>query len=314
MKHTLNSLKILVVALVISLGLIPLNIALAAPTSVAVSAPSGVDPGEQFTINITVEPGASIAGVQFNLAFDPAVLTADSVAEGNLLSQGGAATYFSSGTIDNVAGTVSGVVGAIITPGQSVSSAGTFASISFTAGTSGTSPLTLSGVLVADIAGQPVETTVVSGSVAVNQAPELAAIGAKSSNEGEILTFTVSATDPDDDPLVYSAAGLPGGASFDSGSRTFSWTPRYDQAGVYSVHFEVSDGTSTDSEDITITVIQLHEDWDVNGDDAANVLDMVLVGQRWGETGLTGWIREDTNEDGTTNVLDIIVIGQHWTG
>ena len=25
--------------------------------------------------------------------------------------------------------------------------------------------------------------------------------------------------------------------------------------------------------------------------DAANVLDMVLVGQHWGESGLTGWIR-----------------------
>jgi hypothetical protein len=40
---------------------------------------------------------------------------------------------------------------------------------------------------------------------------------------------------------------------------------------------------------------------------------MVLIGQQWAESGLTGWIREDTNEDGTINVLDIIVIGQHWT-
>lgn len=75
----------------------------------------------------------------------------------------------------------------------------------------------------------------------------------------------------------------------------------------------MSDGQLTDSEDITITVVQLSEDWDVNGDEAANVLDMILVGQHWGETGLTGWIREDANEDGTISVLDMIVIGQHWT-
>jgi len=131
---------------------------------------------------------------------------------------------------------------------------------------------------------------------------------------GEHLTFTVAATDPDNDSLIYSASNLPEGASFDPGTRTFSWTPRYDQAGVYTVHFEVSDGELTDAEDITITVVQLNEDWDVNGDDAANVLDMVLVGQHWGETGLTGWIREDANEDGAINVLDIILIGQHWTG
>ena len=140
------------------------------------------------------------------------------------------------------------------------------------------------------------------------------AIGDKSINEGELLEFNISATDPDGDQLVYSVSNLPEGANFDPDTRTFSWTPRYDQAGVYSVRFEVSDGQLTDSEDVTITVVQLYEDWDVNGDGAANVLDMVLVGQFWGETGLTGWIREDANEDGTVNVLDMIIIGQYWTG
>jgi len=148
----------------------------------------------------------------------------------------------------------------------------------------------------------------------VNFAPVMQSIGAKAVDEGSLLQFIVSATDSDGDPLTYSASNLPSGANFDSGTRTFSWTPRYDQAGVYTVHFEVSDGELTDSEDITITVVQLYEDWDVNGDDAANVLDMVLVGQHWGETGLTGWIREDANEDGTVNVLDMIIIGQHSTG
>ncbi len=135
----------------------------------------------------------------------------------------------------------------------------------------------------------------------------------KSVNEREPLDFTLSAIDPDGDPLVYSASNLPQGASFDPNTQTFSWTPRYDQAGVYTVHFEVSDGELTDSEDITITVIQLYDDWDVNGDGTANVLDMILVGQHWGEIGLTGWIREDANEDGTVNVLDMIIVGQHWT-
>jgi len=82
------------------------------------------------------------------------------------------------------------------------------------------------------------------------------------------------ASDADGDQLVYSASNLPDGASFDPNTRTFSWTPRYDQAGVYSVRFEVTDGQSTDYEDVTITIIQLYEDWDVNGDDAVNVFDM----------------------------------------
>ena len=150
-------------------------------------------------------------------------------------------------------------------------------------------------------------------SVALNNTQTTTYIG-KLTNYIKPIKFTISATDADGDQLVYSASNLPDGASFDPDTRTFSWTPRYDQAGVYSVHFEVSDGQLIDSEDVTITVIQLHEDWDVNGDGAANVLDMILVGQRWSETGLTGWVLEDTNEDGTINVLDIIIIGQHWTG
>jgi len=53
---------------------------------------------------------------------------------------------------------------------------------------------------------------------------------------------------------------------------------------------------------------------DVNGDGHVNTLDLVLVGQRFGETGPPGWIPEDVNVDGNIDVLDIIVIFQNWTG
>jgi hypothetical protein len=53
---------------------------------------------------------------------------------------------------------------------------------------------------------------------------------------------------------------------------------------------------------------------DVNSDDQVNVLDMVLIGQHWGQAGSPGWIPEDVMEDGVINVLDMIIIGQHWTG
>jgi len=89
----------------------------------------------------------------------------------------------------------------------------------------------------------------------VNAAPVLNPIGNKSVDENTLLTFTVNATDPDGDALTYSASNLPQGASFNTATRIFKWTPTYDQAGIYNnVHFEVSDGIATDSEDITITV------------------------------------------------------------
>src|SRR2546421_9643431 len=53
----------------------------------------------------------------------------------------------------------------------------------------------------------------------------------------------------------YSASGLPAGASFDPATRTFSWTPGFDQAGTYAgVTFTVSDGTAPASETIAITI------------------------------------------------------------
>ncbi|MBI3994818.1 MAG: S8 family serine peptidase [Nitrospirae bacterium] len=91
-----------------------------------------------------------------------------------------------------------------------------------------------------------------------NQAPILNPIGPQSLNEGSLLTITVNASDPDGDTLTYSATGLPFGSSFDSATRTFSWTPDYTQSGLYSVTFTVSDGSLTDSETVPITVNNLN--------------------------------------------------------
>ena len=227
-------------------------------TAVSISAPSQINVGEQFIVNILLEPRTAIAGVQFDLAFDPSLVTVDSVEEGQLLSQGGAATYFNPGVIDNAAGAINGVAGAITIPGQTVSGAGTFAIIILTAGTrGGTCPLTLSDVIVGDIDGQSVPVSPVNGEVtiAVNQPPILKPIGDKTVNEGELLTFTISATNADGDSLTYSASNLPKGARLNSSSHTFSWKPRYNQSGTYlNIQFEVYDGSFADSENITITV------------------------------------------------------------
>jgi YD repeat-containing protein len=53
-------------------------------------------------------------------------------------------------------------------------------------------------------------------------------------------------------------------------------------------------------------------DWDVNMDSNINILDVIQVGNHWGESGEPGWIREDVNDDGDINMLDVIMIGNHW--
>ena len=88
----------------------------------------------------------------------------------------------------------------------------------------------------------------------VNRAPELTAIGNKNVNEGQLLQFTVTATDPDGDSLTYSTSALPSGAQFNPTTHVFTWTPTNAQSGSYPVTFTVSDGLLTDSEQITISV------------------------------------------------------------
>ncbi len=90
-----------------------------------------------------------------------------------------------------------------------------------------------------------------------NSAPVLGAIGGKSINENQPLSFTISATDADSqDTLSYSATGLPTGAGF--ANQTFTWTPGYDQAGSYQVTFTVSDSRAQDSETVTVSVANVN--------------------------------------------------------
>ena len=82
--------------------------------------------------------------------------------------------------------------------------------------------------------------------------PVLSLIGDKQVTLGQTLTFTVSATDAEGDPLTFSATGLPTGATFSN--RTFAWTPTTGQIGDHQVTFTVRDASAEDSETITITV------------------------------------------------------------
>ncbi|MFA5104311.1 MAG: putative Ig domain-containing protein, partial [Candidatus Margulisiibacteriota bacterium] len=75
-----------------------------------------------------------------------------------------------------------------------------------------------------DLYGGISQETVVITVTNINRAPTLTPIGSKSVNENSALTFTVSGTDEDGTALTYSAANLPTGASFNTGTRVFSWT------------------------------------------------------------------------------------------
>jgi len=92
----------------------------------------------------------------------------------------------------------------------------------------------------------------------VNNPPVLDSIGAKSVNEGQVLTFRIHATDINGDRLILSALSVPTNAIFTdsgNGAGSFRFSPNYAQAGVYNVTFIVRDTVgAADSELVQIIV------------------------------------------------------------
>ncbi len=95
----------------------------------------------------------------------------------------------------------------------------------------------------------------------INQPPALASIGPRAVQETQLLTFSVTATDPDATTPGLSADPLPANATFfDAGDGTgsFSFSPSYSQAGTFDIWFVASDGQAADSELVTITVTDMN--------------------------------------------------------
>ena len=293
----------LALTLTLTLCLPGLPVSAASPAVVSVSAPiSPVSHGQQFTVNITVQPNNAIAGAQFSLSFNPSLVIINSVTEGNLLNQGAANTYFMTGTINNTVGTLTNVAGAIITPGQTVSAAGIFAVITMTASSSsGTCPLTLSNVVIGDINGNSLSVNVANGQV-INTPPSITTSSLPNGIVGVPYSQTLTAIGGTT-PFTWTIASgtLPAGLSLSSAG-VISGTPTT-AGGPTSVIFRVTDTASaTATKSLPITMV--YAAWDVNMDGTVNVLDMGFISQHFGETGTAGWIREDVNADGMVNILD----------
>ncbi len=102
--------------------------------------------------------------------------------------------------------------------------------------------------------------TITVQGVATNEPPVLDPIGDKTVDEGSLLTFTATASDPDVGQVLAFAldAGAPTGAAIDPSSGVFNWTPTEDQGpAVHPITVRVTDnGTPllSDSETIQVTV------------------------------------------------------------
>lgn len=94
----------------------------------------------------------------------------------------------------------------------------------------------------------------------VNRPPQLDPVGNRSVAAGELLAFTLSATDPDLDAVRFGASGLPPTSELvdlGNGSAEFSWLTTATDVGNVSITFSVSDDgvpMLSASESIVVTV------------------------------------------------------------
>ncbi|MFQ5709391.1 MAG: CARDB domain-containing protein, partial [bacterium] len=91
----------------------------------------------------------------------------------------------------------------------------------------------------------------------VNDPPVISPIADQFGVEQTLLTFNLSAFDPEDSTLAFTAQGLPAGAIFtDNGDKTasFTWTPPVGSAGVYAVTFIVTEVVAQNALSDTATV------------------------------------------------------------
>ncbi len=110
-------------------------------------------------------------------------------------------------------------------------------------------------ITAVDNALTPNESSMSNAVVLPNAGPSLDPIGNKTVVQNNLLAFTVSASDPNNDSLSYSASNLPSGAAFNPATRLFSWTPTAAQAGLHkNIRFSVSDGQFAAFEEISIAV------------------------------------------------------------
>jgi hypothetical protein len=106
-----------------------------------------------------------------------------------------------------------------------------------------------------------------------NRAPVLTQPANQTSTVNATVSLQLAGSDPDGNPLTYSAAGLPATLNVNPSTGLISGALSATSAGTYSVTATVSDGALTSSQTFTWTVIDANDhpvDGDYDGDGRAD--------------------------------------------
>ncbi|HEY9052416.1 MAG TPA: putative Ig domain-containing protein [Gammaproteobacteria bacterium] len=88
----------------------------------------------------------------------------------------------------------------------------------------------------------------------VNRAPVIESDPVTVGKEGEFYQYSLLASDPDNDKLVYTIQQAPDGFVIDSGTGQVSWNPGYLTAGIHQIVVQVSDGDLVAEQSYQLTI------------------------------------------------------------
>lgn len=133
---------------------------------------TNVTAGQTFSVDVQIAGVTDLYAFQFDLGFDPTVLSVTSVTEGAFL-QGGGPTLWIDPTIDNLAGTITYAADALNGAAAGIGGYGILATISFATLAAGSSNISLyNGILLDSQLFDTAIDQVSNGRVLVSQVPE----------------------------------------------------------------------------------------------------------------------------------------------
>ncbi len=144
---------------------------------------------------------------------------------------------------------------------------------------------------------------------ATNQAPTISGQPAASVDEGQLYSFSPSASDPEGDSLTFTIVNCPNWASFDSQSGTLSGTPDYSAAGSYdNIQISVGDGDLSSSlPAFSIAVNDVNQDPVGMSPDPVTGAPTLLSASISGDNVNLDWTQENDIPDGG---YDIVIDGR----
>ncbi len=208
--------------------------------------------GDEIMIPVLVTELTSQQGIlsyDFTATYDPSIINITGYELAGTLSEGGSASINTS---------ISGSISFAFASGNNLTGSGTLLYLIGNAVSAGVTNVeftdfkfnTGTPMVIAD----PAMIAVAEANVA--PALSLDPAGPFVVNENETLTIQLLGSDQNSaDVLTYSGENLPDGASVDSETGLFTWTPSYDQSGSYTITFKVTDqGGLSASAEAEVTV------------------------------------------------------------